>query len=114
MAVKPIPDGYHSVTPYLIVKDGARAIEFYNKSECHPSHSPTKVTRTKVSKRLHRGNNSAPQLTPRQESTTPKTVALRIGRPRSEIGGKITSVFLALWENTSVYSPKDLQSVHVL
>ncbi len=27
--VKPIPDGYHSVTPYLIVKGGARAIEFY-------------------------------------------------------------------------------------
>ena len=29
MAVPPIPDGYHSVTPYLIVDDGARAIEFY-------------------------------------------------------------------------------------
>ncbi len=30
-SVKPIPDGYHSVTPHLIVKDGARAIEFYKK-----------------------------------------------------------------------------------
>lgn len=28
-SVKPIPDGYHSVTPYLIVKGAARAIEFY-------------------------------------------------------------------------------------
>ncbi|HSD19408.1 MAG TPA: VOC family protein [Anaeromyxobacter sp.] len=27
--VKPIPDGYHSVTPYLIVKDAPRALEFY-------------------------------------------------------------------------------------
>ena len=27
--VKPIPEGYHSVTPYIIVNDGARAIEFY-------------------------------------------------------------------------------------
>jgi PhnB protein len=27
--VKPIPDGYHSVTPYLIVKGAADAIEFY-------------------------------------------------------------------------------------
>jgi PhnB protein len=26
---KPIPDGYHSVTPYLIVRGCARAIEFY-------------------------------------------------------------------------------------
>ena len=29
MAVKPIPDGYHAVTPYLTVKDAARTIEFY-------------------------------------------------------------------------------------
>ncbi len=29
MATKPIPDGYHSVTPYLFVRDAARAIEFY-------------------------------------------------------------------------------------
>ena len=30
--VNPIPDGYHSVTPYLIVNDGARAIEFYKQA----------------------------------------------------------------------------------
>jgi len=29
MAVKPIPDGYHSVTPYLIIGTAAEAIEFY-------------------------------------------------------------------------------------
>ena len=27
--VKPIPDGYHAVTPYLHIRDAARAIEFY-------------------------------------------------------------------------------------
>ena len=32
MAVKPIPDGYHSLTPYLIVGDPAAAIEFYKKA----------------------------------------------------------------------------------
>jgi PhnB protein len=32
MAVKPIPDGYHSVTPYLIVNDGGRAIDYYKKA----------------------------------------------------------------------------------
>ena len=30
--VKPIPDGYHSVTPYLIVDGGAKAIDFYKKA----------------------------------------------------------------------------------
>ena len=28
----PIPDGYHSVTPYLIVDDAAKAIEFYRNA----------------------------------------------------------------------------------
>jgi PhnB protein len=30
--VKPIPQGYHTVTPHLIVKDAPRAIEFYKKA----------------------------------------------------------------------------------
>jgi PhnB protein len=29
MAVTPVPDGYHSITPYLIVGNAAGAIEFY-------------------------------------------------------------------------------------
>ena len=32
MTVKPIPDGYHSVTPYLVVKGASEAIEFYKKA----------------------------------------------------------------------------------
>lgn len=30
-SVKPKPDGYNSVTPYLVVKGGAAAIDFYKK-----------------------------------------------------------------------------------
>src|SRR5205085_4429359 len=30
--VKPIPEGYHSVTPYIIVDGAARAIEFYKQA----------------------------------------------------------------------------------
>ena len=29
MAVKPRPEGYHSVTPYILVDNAARAIDFY-------------------------------------------------------------------------------------
>ena len=32
MAVKPIPEGYHSITPYLIVKGAAAALDFYKKA----------------------------------------------------------------------------------
>ena len=32
MSVKPIPDGYHSITPYLGIHKAAEAIEFYKKA----------------------------------------------------------------------------------
>ena len=32
MAAKPIPEGQHSITPYLGIKDAARAIEFYKQA----------------------------------------------------------------------------------
>ena len=32
MAVKPIPQGYHTVTPYLCVRDCAKAIDFYKRA----------------------------------------------------------------------------------
>jgi len=30
--VKPIPDGYHTITPYLSVNDGVAALEFYQQA----------------------------------------------------------------------------------
>jgi PhnB protein len=32
MAVKAIPDGYHSITPYLVVEDAARLIDFIKQA----------------------------------------------------------------------------------
>ena len=32
MSVKAKPDGYHSITPYLIVKNAAEALAFYKKA----------------------------------------------------------------------------------
>ncbi|MFC3492471.1 VOC family protein [Glycomyces rhizosphaerae] len=29
--VNPIPDGYHTITPFIVVNDGAKAIEFYKE-----------------------------------------------------------------------------------
>ena len=31
MATKAIPDGYHSVTPYLVLKGAAQAIDYYKR-----------------------------------------------------------------------------------
>ena len=32
MATNPVPDGYHSVTPYILVDGAAAAIEFYGRA----------------------------------------------------------------------------------
>ena len=32
MPVKPIPEGYHAITPYLIIDGAAQAIDFYKKA----------------------------------------------------------------------------------
>ncbi len=32
MAVAPIPAGYHTITPYLIVKDSVKALDFYKRA----------------------------------------------------------------------------------
>ena len=32
MPVKPIPDGYHTITPYLIVEDADKLVEFVEKT----------------------------------------------------------------------------------
>ncbi|MEX0939268.1 MAG: VOC family protein [Pirellulales bacterium] len=32
MSVRAIPEGYHSITPYLIIRGAAEAIEFYKKA----------------------------------------------------------------------------------
>jgi len=30
--VKPVPEGHHTVTPYLAIKNAASALEFYKKA----------------------------------------------------------------------------------
>jgi len=32
MAVKPVPDGYHTITPYLVIKDASAALDFYREA----------------------------------------------------------------------------------
>jgi len=32
MPVRPVPEGYHTLTPFLTVRDAARAIEFYKQA----------------------------------------------------------------------------------
>lgn len=43
MAVKPVPDGFHTVTPYLTVRNAPKVIEFLKQAfGAKISHEPTK------------------------------------------------------------------------
>ena len=43
MAAKPVPDGYHTVTPYLTVRDAPKVIEFLQQAfGAKISHEPIK------------------------------------------------------------------------
>lgn len=43
MAVKPIPDGYHTVTPYLTVRGAAKVIDFLKQAfDAKTAHEPFK------------------------------------------------------------------------
>ena len=43
MAAKPVPDGYHTVTPYLTVRDAPKVIEFLQQAfGAKISHEPVK------------------------------------------------------------------------
>ncbi len=46
--VKKIPDGYHSITPILIVKNGVKAIEFYKKAFGAKERGPYDDSRRKI------------------------------------------------------------------
>ena len=43
MAAKPIPDGFHTVTPYLTVRDAAKVVDFLKQAfSAQPTHEPIK------------------------------------------------------------------------
>jgi PhnB protein len=44
MAAQPIPEGYHTVTPYLAVDNAAEAIEYYRKAFGAEAVSNTQLT----------------------------------------------------------------------
>ena len=48
MPVKPIPDGYHTLTPFLTVRNAARAIEFYKQAFGAVEHGVMKDPEGKV------------------------------------------------------------------
>jgi PhnB protein len=86
MAVKPIPEGYNTVSPYLAVDDAAEAIEYYKKAfgakERVRMHAPDgKIGHAE----LEIGDSVVMLSDPFPQFAT---------RPPKELGGTSASVFL--------------------
>jgi PhnB protein len=86
MATKPIPDGYHTVTPYLAVDDAARAIEYYAKAFGAKELGRMDAPGGKVGHaELQIGDSRIMLSDPFPQSST---------RPPKELGGTTGSVFM--------------------
>jgi PhnB protein len=86
MATKPIPQGYHTVSPYLAVEDAARAIEYYAKAFGAKEVVRMDAPGGKIGHaELEIGDSRIMLADPFPQSST---------RPPKELGGTSASVFL--------------------
>jgi PhnB protein len=86
MAVKPVPDGYHTVSPYLAVEDAAAAIDYYKKAFGAKERMRMEAPGGKIGHaELEIGDSIVMLSDPFPQATT---------RPPSELGGASAGVFL--------------------
>ncbi len=86
MAVKPIPEGYNTVTPYLAVDDAAQAIEYYKKAFGAKERVRMEAPDSKIGHaELEIGDSLVMLSDAFPQSTT---------RPPNELGGTSASVFM--------------------
>ena len=86
MGAKPVPEGYHTVTPYLAVDDAAEAIEYYGKAFGATERVRMDTPDGKIGHaELEIGDSLVMLSDPSPQATT---------RTPKEIGGTTASVFL--------------------
>ena len=83
---KPIPDGYHTLTPYLAVEDAAKAIEFYKQAFGAKELMRMDAPGGKIGHaELKIGDSLVMISDPFPQSTV---------RPPAEVGGSTASIFM--------------------
>ena len=93
--VKPVPEGFHTVTPYLVVDDGARAIEFYQQAFGAKEIMRMPGPDGKISHAEVKIGDSIIMLGPAQPTTGVRS-------PQS-LGGSTVSIFLYLDDVDSTF-----------
>jgi PhnB protein len=86
MATKPIPEGYHTLTPYLAVDDAAQAIEYYKKAFGAKERMRMDAPEGRIGHaELEIGDSVVMLSDPFPQAST---------RPPKELGGTSASVFM--------------------
>jgi PhnB protein len=86
MATQPIPEGYHTVTPYLAVDDAAEAIEYYTKAFAAKERARMETPDGKIGHaELEIGDSLVMLSDPFPQAST---------RSPKELGGTSVSVFM--------------------
>ena len=86
MATKPIPEGYHTVTPYLAVDDAAQAIDFYKRAFGAKERVRMEAPDNKIGHaELEIGDSLVMLSDPFPQAST---------KPPKELGGTSASVFM--------------------
>ena len=86
MATQPIPEGYHTVTPYLAVDDATEAIEYYTKAFGAKERVRMETPDGKVGHaELQIGDSLVMLSDPFPQAST---------KPPNELGGTSVSVFM--------------------
>jgi PhnB protein len=95
MATKPIPEGYHTVSPYLAVEDAAAAIEFYKRAFGAKERVRMDAPGGKIGHaELEIGDSVVMLSDPFPQSST---------KPPKELGGTSTSVMLYVEDVDEVF-----------
>jgi PhnB protein len=94
MSVKPIPEGYHTVTPYLAVDDAAEALDYYKKAFGAKERGRMEAPDGKIGHaEIQIGDSLVMLSDPFPQATT---------RTPKELGGTTASVFLYV-ENVDAF-----------
>ena len=95
MAVEPIPEGHHSVTPYLAVDDASAAIEFYKRAFGATERMRLSAPGGKIGHaELEIGDSLIMLSDPFPQATA---------RPPKELGGTTCGVFLYVEDVDSAF-----------
>jgi PhnB protein len=95
MAVKPIPEGYHTLTPSLSVENAAEAIEFYKRAFGASERARTLGPDGKIAHaELQIGDSVLMLADPFPQATT---------KPPTQIGGTAVTLFLYVEDVDAVF-----------